>query len=222
VRRHTLGDPGPVEELRQYLGRLAEPLYHYFSVLVGELPTLDVSGFEFWIGKEARTIAEVYLHRDTSGAPRRPTDPRPHPRWSSIFHVGPQRGLVGGSTYLCTESPVSKRVARHDQVLLGLAKARSLSHEWIDVPQKANRLVLFDGAMPHFAAPVASYPSPHAPRSTLLANFWPRQPTRAYEGICRVSPKDFQRYLSLPVREINLFFHTYDAPARSRRRASDR
>jgi hypothetical protein len=112
-----------------------------------------------------------YLHVDNDEDMRLRHNTLRTPLLGSILHVGPREGLVGGETIFLTQD-----LPARSQVPL------FRKHEWEElvrldgatvVSQRAGRLILFDGRLPHAVAPILAHP-PDQPRVTFLANLWDR------------------------------------------------
>ena len=201
VRRHLAGDD-QTEELAAYFGReLAAFLLDYFAALAGVLPAEQRSPgatLEFWIASN-RSVGElVYPHLDTHSGDRLP-GPERRPVCGTIFHLGPADGLSQVGTHFSTRLPVSDALLAHNRRPLPFDQALALADDWVEVPQRQNRLIRFDGRFPHFRSPVRQVGDPDAPRIALLANLWERLPEldARMRGISLVSPAEFRSYLRL-------------------------
>ncbi len=128
-------------------------------------------GFEFWVGVTAAGGTTVRLHVDNDEVLRARSGQVETPLFGSILHLGPQRGLVGGETMFDlgygtrNEADHPRFVERSLEEVLAHAVAP------VVIPQRAGRLILFRGDIPHAVAPVRACEDDQ-PRVALLANLW--------------------------------------------------
>jgi len=73
-------------------------------------------------------------------------------------------------------------------------EVRGFSREWVDIPQKQNRLIVFKGSLPHYAAPIRSLKSRDDPRVSLLVNVWDHLPIARFKlnGCSTMLPSEFR------------------------------
>ena len=201
-----VGEPAVTARLREYVGPLADLLIAHFVRLREVLPPLAPGAlFELWTLNMGRSDDDrVVPHFDhlpgTIGAETL------CPTWSTILHVGPVTGIVGGATAICCEQPVPDRVLSGLMRWQPAAEARALSRQWIDVPQRSNRLVIFDGSLPHFVEPVSE--APDGNRITLLVNVWDELPEGygMLNECCRASPEEFRIYEKLDAAQLEALY----------------
>ena len=152
---------------------------HFLCALVPRLPVAvsRQGGFEVWSGLTCRRGGKAYLHVDNDEALRRATGLVRSPRVGAILHLGPASGLRGGETLFDLGGASSACFAFEpwERIL-----ARSNSP--IIVPQKAGRLILFSGDLPHAVAPIRRC-AKSKPRVTLLANLWPTRINSVRRGV---------------------------------------
>ena len=195
VERHAAGDPSPAAWLAPHVGELAGPLLDILVGLVDLLPAACRGGgaLELWTKRVDEVADRVFLHRDTHSGPK-PEGAPARPLAATILHVGPDRPLAGGDTVFAMDDPPSDALIARDKTRLEQAEVWSLARSWLPVPRRAGRLVVFDGARPHFVAPLAE-PALETPRITLLVNAWAERPVPA-EGDggspCLVRPDEFR------------------------------
>lgn len=92
------------------------------------------------------------------------------PVYASAFYLGPKKGITGGELYINTKG--TKYLQEYN---LDREKYIDLnSQEWIKVPFRYNRVVLFDSSYPHFVAPIISHPSKQH-RVTIAVNAWNKE-----------------------------------------------
>ena len=208
VQRHAAGDPGPAAELGRYLpdeavALILTLLQRLYFDLVPDAGRDRIAGFE--VGTQLTLVPElgnvpVRLHFDCD--PRRLMSGEVRgPLWSSVLHLGPTAGLVGGETAVGLELPVNEAV-------LGLAfrgagtveDALGASHDWVTVPFRRNRLIVFEGILPHFRRLVRKLPSADEPRVTMVAAAYDYKVLDA-DGPCPFPPRAVRILHSLRLRE---------------------
>jgi hypothetical protein len=202
VRAYAAGDVARAAPLAEYFGDLAPQLFEYFARLLAVQPGDEACALEFWTRVTEHPTEHVYLHIDThSGA--KPEGSHPTPAWGTILHVGPGAGITGGGTTFAMDDPVAPEVLQHNGRTLPADMAMSLSREWMTVERRQNRLVVFDGRLPHFAAPVHTI-DPQQPRVALLVNLWPSVPSFGADapGCCRLSPREFKSFAKMSSAEV--------------------
>jgi hypothetical protein len=161
----------------------AEFIVHFLNVLVPRLPLAVPrrGGFEIWSGLTMRGGAKAYLHVDNDEALRRTTGLVRSPLFGAIFHLGPASGLRGGETLFdMGRMPPAAPPARFAFEPWERILARSAAP--LIVPQKAGRLILFSGDLPHAVAPIQRC-AKSKPRVALLANLWPRRISSVQRGV---------------------------------------
>lgn len=92
------------------------------------------------------------------------------PLYASAFYIGPKEGITGGEIVINTKG----KKHYEDYTSAGGGIVPDHGPEWIKVPFKYNRLVLFDGLYPHFVAPVISRPVDKC-RVTIAVNAWDKE-----------------------------------------------
>jgi len=201
VRRHRAGDD-QTEELAAYFGReLAGFLLDYFAALTCVLPAEQHgpgATLEFWIASNRSVGEMVYPHMDTHSGDRLP-GPERRPVLGTIFHLGPADGQRQVGTFFSTGLPVSEALLAHNRRPLPFDQALALADDWVEVAQRQNRLIRFDGRLPHFRSPVREVADPDAPRIALLANLWERLPEldARMHGVSLVTDGEFCMYRQL-------------------------
>lgn len=89
------------------------------------------------------------------------------PIYGSAFYIGPRENITGGEILINTNG--KKHMEDYEKAGGGIVSTHGA--EWIKIPFKYNRLVLFDGEYPHFVAPVISRPVDKC-RVTIAVNAW--------------------------------------------------
>ena len=89
------------------------------------------------------------------------------PIYGSAFYIGPRENITGGEIVINTNG--KKHIENYQRAEGGIVSTHGA--EWVKVPFKYNRLVLFDGEYPHFVAPVISRPVNKC-RVTIAVNAW--------------------------------------------------
>jgi hypothetical protein len=175
VRAHKRGDGAPHAELSQYVSsKLATTLLDYIAALYEKhVPAAagSVAGFEVWVN-QFRINSRKQLHVDYDGALRRKTNEVRTPAWSTILHLGPERGMRGGETAIFTARPAERHVLDACFTSIEDEEVLALSNDRVVVPQKFNRLVVFDGSLPHYVMPVKALADATQPRVTMTVNLW--------------------------------------------------
>lgn len=153
-----------------------------------------IVGFEVWTGLTQVGDAPPFVHRDVDEGRKLAFGLTRHPLASAIVHLGPGR-LVGGETMVWRSARVPAALAA---TLFQRVNARSLlaMGPWHRVAQRAGRLVLFDGAQPHFVCPTAHHP-PGRPRLALLMNAWDQPLHGAVGDFGRLEADEFRALTSL-------------------------
>lgn len=131
-----------------------------------------IAGFEVWIGITSAGHSSSFLHQDVDEGRRLALGITRYPVASAILHVGPQDGMIGGQTFIwrdgCIPPSLINSLFRYVDVPELL---KEWPDQWYEVQHSASRLIIFDGSLPHFVAPVVSTP-PGEPRLSLLVNAW--------------------------------------------------
>lgn len=201
VRRHQAGDPAAADAFRPYFGGLSDFLLDYLVALCEVLPGEKRAAsavVELWIGSNRTPSDLAYLHIDTHSGDHLP-GPERRPVVGTIFHLGPAGGIEGGGTWFSTALPVPQDVLAHNRRMIPMSTALSLTDGWIEVGRRVNRLVRFDGRLPHFRAPMAEVGDRSAPRVAILANLWESLPELdgRMNGVSLVAPDEFAAYARL-------------------------
>lgn len=122
-------------------------------------------------------------------------------RWGSVFHLGPDHVPEGGGTAVYPRVPVPEqlmsycfRYTTHDEL-------DALAADWTVVPQKPNRLLVFDGRLPHYACRCRA--NPEAPRTALIVTGWATRPRFAPEqGYSKLTVAQYQAFTRLPEADV--------------------
>jgi len=89
------------------------------------------------------------------------------PIYGSAFYIGPRENITGGEILINTNG--KNHMEDYEKAGGGIVSTHGA--EWIKIPFRYNRLVLFDGLYPHFVAPVISRPVNKC-RVTIAVNAW--------------------------------------------------
>jgi hypothetical protein len=212
-----LREKGPTKDLpdrlglRDYFGDWSDFLVAHFARVLEMIPRVAEDRPEFlelWlsIAREPDTSHEVYVHTDSNHTAEGWTDNVRLPIWGVIFHLGPKSGLIGGETMFCTEMPLSAAMLNGLHESMTYEQARGLSREWVEVPQKQNRLIVFNGALAHCAAPVRGPAPLKEPRVALLVNLWdhlPIDPARL-SRCSTMRPAEFRALSKVPEEQLDV------------------
>jgi hypothetical protein len=184
--------------LRCYFGPAAETLSQHLRRLLEILPreTLEKAVvLELWFTaqRKVKPSREVYLHTDSDHTAENWTDNVRLPMWGTVFYLGPRSGVKGGETTFCTESPLPEPMLPFLHESVPHEQALGLSRDWLTVPSKQNRLVVFRGALPHFSTPVVELASADEPRLVLVVAVWDHSPIdRAkLQRVSTMSPAEY-------------------------------
>jgi hypothetical protein len=107
----------------------------------------------------------------------------------------------GGGTAVYPRLPVPEqlmsycfRYTTHDEL-------DALAADWTVVPQKPNRLLVFDGRLPHYACRCRA--KPEAPRTALIVTGWATVPRFAPErGYSKLTVEQYQAFTHLPESDV--------------------
>lgn len=191
------------EELASFLVRHMERLLQLIPGAWEDRPRL----FELWTRNVSDRDPQVWLHVDSESSEAGWMQNVKNPIWGTILHLGPA-GLQGGETCFCTEHPLPESIARHCMAPGQEPEVRALSQQWVDVPHQPNRLIVFQGSLAHYAAPIDGFPGPDLPRVALLVNLWDHVPAFRVPltGVGRVSPGEFELFSRLSREEMDAIY----------------
>lgn len=207
IARHGQGDPSAILPLQAYFGDFAGFLMDYLSSLwdvVKHHAIPDEAMFEFWIDKLWESDPnKIYLHRDTHSGPKQRDEPLPYPVLGAVMHIGPESGLVGGSTFFCMNEPTPAAVMDNDRrPNMTIDQTLALADDWREVERKRNRLLVFPGTLSHFVGPIERLSPAREPRTAVVANLWNFNPLRQ-DGISRLTAEEFDVYKRLAPGELS-------------------
>jgi hypothetical protein len=199
IERYRDGDPSQADCLREHFGDLTPFLFDLFASLLPMVPLgclREEATLEFWTGSNAEPSELVYLHVDSHSFTGGSTAPEPHPLLGTIFHLGPDEGIEGGSTFFCTGRPVPPAIVARNRTSMPQDQALALAGDWIEIPRRFNRLIKFEGSLPHFRGKMAAAAQP---RVAVFVNLWPTSPLRPGRraGCALISPAELRAYLKL-------------------------
>lgn len=207
VVRHRGGDDGPAAHLAEYLPREAslfvlELLARLYFDIIPEVQRDAVAGFE--VGNQITGAPELgpqrlRMHFDCD-ARLLPQGLVRGPAWSTVYHLGPREGLVGGETTVGMAWPVPDAVVERAFLGATMEELLAATEDWVTVPFRANRLVVFHGILPHFRKPVRKLPAPDQPRISVVAAVYDRK-VLAAEGCCPFPPRAVKILHALRLRE---------------------
>jgi hypothetical protein len=203
IQRYHAGDRSQADCLGEHFGELTPFLFDLFARVLAVVPPsaqTPTGSLEFWTGCNGASSEQVYLHVDSHSMDGGRPGAEPHPLLGTIFHLGPAEGVQGGSTFFCTERPVPPTITTRNRTSLPEREALALSTQWVEVPRRFNRLVRFEGSLPHFRGAITAA---SGPRVALFANLWPTTPQvgRRPRECALISPAEFRAYLRMPPGE---------------------
>lgn len=166
--------PGLVARIQELAPAVAEPL----------------CGYEIFMSQHASETPAGHagLHVDAN----EPDWDTARVAWGSVFHVGPEAVIEGGGTAFYPRLPVPTHVHERCFAPNTFDSLDALTGEWVVVDRKVNRLVAFDGRLPHYAARCRARPD--APRIALIVTGWitvPRFAPADPHAYSRLEPDEY-------------------------------
>lgn len=187
-RRAALGAYVP-EELVTFLPTYVEKV----RALYGDAP---LAGIEIFMSHHAsdQPAAHAGLHVDSN----EPDWESAKVAWGSVLHLGPDEVLEGGGTAFWPTLPVPAKIMDRCFQPNTFDTLDALTSEWRVVDRKVNRLVAFDGRLPHYAARCRARPG--EPRIALIVTGWSTIPRFAAtdDGFSKLSPDEYRAFTELP------------------------
>lgn len=195
----SAGDAKTIAALERYApAELVRFLPRYVATVQATAPASDpLCGYEIFMSQHASEEAAGHagLHVDAN----EPDWDTARVAWGSVFHVGPETVLEGGGTAFWPRLPVPKAVHERCFSPNTFESLDALTDEWLLVDRKPNRLVAFDGRLPHYAARCRARPD--APRIALIVTGWITVPrfAPAEPGVySRLEPEEYLALTELP------------------------
>ncbi len=193
------GDAKTIARLEEYAPKeLVRFLPRYVERVLELAPVREpLCGYEIFMSQHASETPAGHagLHVDSN----EPDWDSARVAWGSVFHVGPETVIDGGGTAFWPRLPVPPHVHERCFAPNTFDSLDALTNEWVVVERKVNRLVAFDGRLPHFAARCRA--RPEEPRIALIVTGWitvprfaPTEP-RAYS---RLEPAEYLALTELP------------------------
>mgnify|MGYP001160954054 FL=1 len=133
-----------------------------------------IVGFEVWCNlMDPNNILD--LHCDVDEFTEQLTGRTVHPMYTSVLYLGPKNGLAGGSLrlnlkYDSTEIKTSKEI-QSELCEEGEQEGKS-NQDWLTIPFKYNRLVVFDPKRPHLITKIKDGATAELPRIGLTMAVW--------------------------------------------------
>ncbi len=199
--RLTRGDAAMRAALEAYLPReLVAFLPGYVAKAAALAPPAEaICGIEVFLSQHAspEPAKHAGLHVDSN----EPDWESARVSWGSILHVGPKDILGGGGTAFYPHLPVPEAILARCFAPNTFESLDALTTEWEVVERKQNRLLAFDGRLPHYAARCQA--RPEEPRVALIVTGWATVPRFAQEGgFSKLSPAEYRAFIEEP--EANL------------------
>lgn len=186
------GDAATVATLERYAPRT---LVAFLPKLVAKLlavapPSEPLTGFEVFMSQHASEAPATHagLHVDAN----EPDWDTARVAWGSVLHVGPEAVLEGGGTTFYPRLPVPEHILARCFAPNTFASLDALTDEWVTVERRVNRLVAFDGRLPHYASRCRARPD--APRIALIVTAWatvPRFAPKEPHVFSRLEPEEY-------------------------------
>ena len=197
VDRLTRGDAEMRVALEAYLPReLVAFLPTYVAEVRKVAPTSEpVVGVEIFLSQHASSEPQAHpgLHVDSN----EPTWDTAKVAWGSILHLGPERVLEGGATVFWPTLPVPDDVLARCFAPTTFEALEGLAIEWCVIERQVNRLLAFDGRLPHFAGRCRARPS--EPRVALVVTGWSTVPRFARAGgFSHLTAAEYRAFTELP------------------------
>ncbi len=197
VERLAGGDNETTARLEGYLPReLVAFVPRYVERVRAVAPTNEpIVGVEIFLSQHASSEPQRHagFHVDSN----EPTWDSARVAWGSILHLGPKRVLEGGTTVLWPTLPVPAEVMAHCFQPTTYEQLDALSSDWLVVERRQNRLLAFDGRLPHFAGRCRAIPS--EPRVALVVTGWATIPRFASPaGFSHLTAAEYRAFTELP------------------------
>lgn len=197
VARLTQGDEATVARLEAYLApELVAFLPRYVAKVRAVAPTDEpVVGVEVFLSQHASPEPNKHagFHVDSN----EPAEATAKVAWGSILHLGPDEVIEGGSTVLWPTLPVPAEVMAHCFRPTTYEDLERLSSQWQVVERRTNRLLAFDGRLPHFAGRCRARPL--EPRLALVVTGWSTVPPFASPGgFSCLTSSEYRAFTQLP------------------------
>lgn len=219
LTRIAEGDATSTATLERYAPRELVRLLPRLVAKVIEVapPSEPLCGFEVFMSQHASetTATHAGLHVDAN----EPDWDSARVAWGSVFHVGPESILEGGGTSFYPRVPVPPHIHERCFMPNTFDSLDALTDEWVTVERRVNRLVAFDGRLPHYAARCRARSS--APRIALIVTGWatvPRFAPLVPGTYSRLEPDEYVALTELPEEHLAVV-REYERAAESSGRA---
>jgi hypothetical protein len=206
-----------IASLERYFGPVVSRwAIGYMERLSKRMPSFLADGgrwMEFWVRTHRQPMGAVLMHLDTfdfsyAGVPDPDNQPLPFPSWGSLYIMGPEAGITGGSTFVASEGPGEKSIfPEHMYEWRPLELIKSLPGiSFVEVPPKENRLTIFRGDLPHFMGPIEAI-DPEHPRVAVAVGGWddtlPSEHLRLEDGVSSwFTPEQFSIFRKLQMPDV--------------------
>lgn len=197
------GDAATVAALERYAPR---ELVSFLPRLVAKVREIAPSqaplvGVEIFMSQHASETPATHagLHVDSN----EPDWDTARVAWGSVLHLGPERVIEGGGTAFYPRLPVPEHVHARCFSPSTFDALDALTNAWVVVERKVNRLVAFDGRLPHYAARCRARPD--APRIALIVTGWatvPRFAPPEPHVYSRLEPEEYLALTELPEAQL--------------------
>jgi len=137
-----------------------------------KLPFLnsEIAGFEIWTNSmDYENI--LSLHCDVDEVRMDTKQECVHPLYTSVLYLGPQNKLEGGNLRLNLKDTFKDLLSNPEKIEEeGLQE--NLNENWIEIPYRYNRLVVFDPKRPHLITKIEKGDFETSPRVGLTMAAW--------------------------------------------------
>jgi len=170
-------------------------------------PAEPICGVEVFLSRHSseEVCAHAGLHIDTN----EPDWDSARVSWGSILHVGPTEILSGGGTTFYPRLPVPEAILARCFAPNTFDSLDALTAEWHHVERRENRLLAFDGRLPHYADRCQARPD--APRIALIVTGWTTLPRFARPGaFSPMTAAEYQAFTTAPEEHLAVVRNHHD------------
>ena len=134
-------------------------------------PQFAGKGYEVWVNVLDKDNDHLHHHVDCEEAVENEIKPA---KMTATVYVGPEDDLEGGELALDTQEYIPSTDCYSDIYDVVRDVKKNILNNWITIPYKYNRVVLFDGNYPHAVLPIRNIKKGNA-RITLTISSWDRK-----------------------------------------------
>ena len=134
-------------------------------------PSFAGKGYEAWVNVLDKDNDHLHHHVDCEEAVENEVKPA---KMTVTIYLGSEDNLEGGELVVDTQGYVPSLKLHNDIYNLVREVKENTLNNWITIPYKYNRIVLFDGNYPHAVLPIRNIRQGNA-RITLTISSWDRK-----------------------------------------------